>query len=104
MANKSLGKAAYYLTLIGGILMILLSVVAFLGMGIMMPFGMPFAFGGMMLSVVGVVLGIIAIVGSKHATELVWAIVLIIIGLIGWGAGGVLVVLGGLLGLISKYV
>lgn len=103
MANNSLGKAGYYLALIGGILMIILSVVAFLGMGVMMPFGMPFALGGMMLSVVGLVLGVIAIVGSKHATEPVWAIVLVIIGLVGIGTGGFLVVLGGLLGLVSKY-
>jgi len=103
MATPSLGKVGYYLALIGGILMILLSVVAFLGMGIMMPFGMPFAIGGMTLSVVGLVLGVIAIIGSKHVTEPVWAIVLIIIGLVGIGTGGFLVVLGGLLGLVSKY-
>jgi len=50
------------------------------------------------------ILGIIAIVSAKHVTELVWAIVLIIIGFIGGGIGGILVLLGGLLGLISKYV
>jgi hypothetical protein len=50
------------------------------------------------------ILGIVAIILAKRVTELEWAIVLIIVGFLGGGIGGILVLLGGLLGLISKYV
>jgi hypothetical protein len=56
-----------------------------------------FAYGG----IVTLIMGIIAIIGSKSVNTLVWAIVLIIVGLIGGGLGGLLVALGGLMGLIS---
>ena len=46
----------------------------------------------------------IAIVGSRSASTLVWAIVLIIVGIIGGGLGGLLVILGGLLGLVAALV
>jgi hypothetical protein len=72
----------------------------------MMSFGMPHLFAG--FGILALILGIIAIIGAKHVTELIWAIVLIVIGLIGGGAGGsiggLLVLIGGILGLISKYV
>ena len=47
-----------------------------------------------------IICGVIAIIGAKSASTLVWAIVLIIVGIIGGGLGGLLVILGGLLGLI----
>ena len=56
-----------------------------------------FAYGG----IVTLVMGIIAIIGSRSVNTLVWAIVLIIVGLIGGGLGGLLVVLGGIFGLIN---
>ena len=52
-------------------------------------------------SVVTIICGVIAIIGSKSASTLVWAIVLIIVGIVGGGLGGLLVVLGGLFGLIT---
>ena len=55
-----------------------------------------FAYG----SIITIICGVIAIVGAKSATTLVWAIVLIIVGAIGGGLGGLLAVLGGILGLI----
>lgn len=104
MAKTSLGRVAYLLVLVGGILMILLSVLSFLGMAFM-PFGMPglglFASFG---AILGIILGIVAIYGSKHVTELLWAIVLIVVGLVGGGIGGLLVLVGGIIGLLSKYV
>lgn len=104
MASASIGRAAYLLALIGGILMVLLSLLSFLGMAFMsmMSFGMPHYFGGFEL--LALILGIVAIIGAKRVTDLVWAIILIIIGLIGGGIGGLLVLVGGILGLVSKYV
>jgi len=104
VAKTSLGRVAYLLVLVGGILMILLSVLSFLGIEFM-SFGMP----GLGLSasfgaILGIILGIVAIFGSKHVTELVWAIVLIVIGYVGAGIGGLLVLVGGILGLLSRYI
>lgn len=104
MAKTSPGRIAYLLVLVGGILMILLSVLSFLGIAFM-TFGMPglglFASFG---AILGIILGIVAIYGSKHVTELLWAIILIVVGLVGGGIGGLLVLVGGILGLLSKYI
>jgi len=40
------------------------------------------------------------LIGARSVTTLVWAIVLIIVGLIGGGLGGLLVLLGGIIGLV----
>jgi hypothetical protein len=105
LAKGSLGRLAYVLALVGGILLILLSVLSFLGMAFMMSFGMPglgmFAGFG---AIVGIILGIVAIYGSKRVTDLLWAVILIVVGLLGGGIGGLLVLIGGILGLISKYI
>jgi hypothetical protein len=45
-----------------------------------------------------------AVVGSKRANELIWAVVLIVVGYLGGGIGGLLTLIGGLLGLLSRYV
>lgn len=104
MAKTSLGRAAYLLVLVGGILMILLSVLGFLGMAFMsfgmLGLGLFAGFG----AILGIILGIVAIFGSKHVTELLWAIILIVVGLVGGGIGGLLVLVGGILGLLSKYI
>jgi hypothetical protein len=52
---------------------------------------------------VGIILGVLAIVGSKYVTQLGWALALILVGFVTGGPGGLLVMLGGLLGLIAKY-
>jgi len=104
VAKTSLGRAAYLLVLVGGILMILLSVLGFLGMAFMsfgmLGLGLFAGFG----AILGIILGIVAIFGSKHVTELLWAIILIVVGLVGGGIGGLLVLVGGILGLLSKYI
>lgn len=103
MGNKSLARLGSILALVGGIIMLVEGLVGFVGFSFMMIFESPmshfFGFG-----LLAIVLGIIAIVGHKHASELVWAIVLIVIGFVGGGAGGLLVLLGGILGLLSKYI
>ena len=50
------------------------------------------------------ILGIVAIIVAKRVTELVWAIILIVVGYLGGGIGGILVLLGGLLGLLSRFI
>jgi len=103
MASSSLGRAAYYLALIGGILMVVLRLLGFLGFAVgVLGFGVPRLFPG--YEILGLILGIVAIIIAKRATQPLWAIVLIVIGLIDLqGIGALLVLLGGVLGLISKY-
>jgi hypothetical protein len=98
MAGTSISTIAYYLALIGGILMILLGLLSFFESfgGFYYHWGFGFATGGIIM----LIMGIIAIIGAKSASTLVWAIVLTIVGIIGNGPGGLLVVLGGIIGLI----
>ena len=105
MAKSSLGRLAYILALIGGILMVVFRLLGFLGftMVSIFSFGMPRLFPG--YEILGLILGIVAIIVSKRATEPLWAIVLIVIGITALqGIGAFLVLLGGVLGLVSKYV
>jgi len=100
MSEISVSRIAYVLALLGGILLVILGLLSFFGYSIE-NFGSVlhwrfFAYE----SIVAIICGVIAIIGSKSATTLVWAIVLLIVGIIGGGLGGLLVVLAGLLGLI----
>ena len=98
---SELSQAAYVLALIGGILLVILGLLSLIGYSIAI--GVPsfvhwgFAYSG----IVAIVCGIIAIIGSKSASTIVWAIVLIIVGFIGGGLGGLLVIFGGIIGLIA---
>jgi hypothetical protein len=100
---SSISRIAYYLVLIGGILLIIFGLLSLLSIG----FGGPsflywtvysFAYS----NIVMIICGVIAIIGAKSASHLVWAIILIIVGLIGGGLGGLLVILGGIVGLIAS--
>ena len=96
MSQTSLPTVAYYLALIGGILMVVLGLISFLGGFREFSFHWGFPFEG----IVTIIMGVIAIIGSRSVNTLAWAFVLIIVGVIGSGIGGLLVVLGGLIGLI----
>ena len=99
MSEMSVSRIAYILALIGGILLVifgLLDLIGFSGLAIFHFSFYAFAYAG----IVSLICGVIAIIGARSASTLVWAIVLIIVGIIGGGLGGLIVVLGGLLGLI----
>jgi hypothetical protein len=96
----SISRIAYILALIGGILLIifgLIDLIGFTGLAIFHFSFYVFAYAGL----VAIICGIIAIIGARSASTLVWAIILIIVGIIGEGLGGILVILGGLIGLIA---
>jgi len=97
ISGTSVSTIAYYLALIGGILMVLFGLLGFFVSFGGFYFHWGFAYGG----IVTLIMGVIAIIGARNAATLIWAIVLIIVGIIGGGLGGLLVVLGGLLGLIA---
>jgi hypothetical protein len=103
MSEMSVSRIAYILALIGGILLVIFGLISFIGSSFGPSFlywgwgFASFAYGG----IVSIICGVIALIGAKSANTLVWAIVLIVVGIIGGGLGGLLVVLGGLLGLIA---
>jgi hypothetical protein len=96
---SEISRLAYYLTLIGGILLVLFGLLSLIGYAFtyLGPF---ISFGFAYFGIVTIICGVIAIIGARSVTTLVWAIILIIIGIIGGGLGGLLVILGGLVGLI----
>ena len=51
--------------------------------------------------IVSLILGIIAITCARYSNRLVWAIIFIIIGFLAGELGGLLVLVGGILGLVS---
>jgi hypothetical protein len=84
--------------------MVVLRLLGLLGFAVasILSFGVPRLFPG--YEILGLILGIVAIIISKRAIEPLWAIVLIVIGIVDLqGIGALLVLLGGILGLASKY-
>lgn len=82
--------------------MIIFAVLALLGSSLEIPFGAPLrAFSIFANDVALLIFGIVAVIGSRYVNKLVWAIVLIVIGFLGGGVGGLLVLVGGILGLVS---
>ena len=103
--NNSVAYWGYILALIGGILIIIFGLLGLIGNS----FGSAYSpagyyVSGAVYSVVAIVIGIICVVGSRSVGTLPWAIVLLVLGIISGGIGGVLVILGAILGLISILV
>ncbi len=95
----SISRLAYLLALIGGVVMAVFGVLGLLQETFRAAcYGWGFFNGGL----VTLVAGIVAIIGANRVSSLVWSIVLIVVGLIGGGLGGLLVVIGSVLGLVSR--
>jgi hypothetical protein len=98
---SEISRIAYYLVLIGGILLVIFGLLSLFSIG----FGGPSFFYWSVYSfgysgIVMLICGVIAVIGARSVTTIIWAIVLVIVGIIGGGLGGLLVILGGLIGLI----
>ena len=105
MRTGSLGQLAYILALIGGIILVIQGILSFLGMALLMFVPSIIGpIGGSYWAIIEIILGIVAIYGAKRATDLTWDIILIVIGIIAGGLGGLLVLLGGIVGLILRFV
>ena len=98
-----MAKLGYVLALLGGIVIIVFSLAAILNAPLYIPFRSPLVsyFG---IGAISLILGIVAVVGSRRVNELIWAIVLMAVGFLGGGIGGLLTLVGGLLGLLSRYI
>ena len=83
--------------------MVILSLLGLVSYAVALPFQSPIG-GYFGVGIISLILGIVAVILSKRAGELVWSIVLVIVGFLGGGIGGLLVLIGGVLGLISHFV
>jgi hypothetical protein len=101
--NGAVRELGYILALIGGIVMILLSLAGILNFAVNIPFQSPIL-GYFGVGIISLILGVVALYGAKRVSVLLWAVVLIVIGFLGGGIGGLFVLLGGIVGLISRYI
>ncbi len=96
----TLAYVGYILVSIGGILIVIFSILALISAPLFI-YSPLVAIGSLGSGIGGLVIGIICIIGAKYVGTLVWAIVLLILGLITAQPGSILVVIGAILGLIS---
>jgi len=103
--NNRFAYWGYILALIGGILIIVFGLLGLIGNSLGSAFSPAGHYlSGAFYSVVAIVIGVICVTGSKFVGTLVWAIVLLVLGIVSGGIGGALVILGALLGLVSIFV
>jgi hypothetical protein len=103
--NNRFAYWGYILALIGGILIIIFGLLGLIGNSLGSAFSPAgYYLTGAFYSIVAIIIGAICIIGSKSVGTLVWAIVLLVLGIVAGGIGGVLVILGALLGLLSIFV
>ena len=103
--NNRFAYWGYILALIGGILIIVFGLLGLIGNSLGSAFSPAGHYlSGAMYSIVAIIIGVICVIGSKSVGTLVWAIVLLVLGIVSGGIGGALVILGALLGLVSIFV
>jgi hypothetical protein len=99
----ALSYVGYVLILIGGILLSLFGSVSLIGSAFLI--FSPLAFlSKTVYSLVEIILGIICIIGSKWVKNITWAIILLVLGIVAGGIGGILVVFGSLIGLLTQII
>lgn len=97
----TLSFVGYILVLIGGILLSILGLIGVLGI-LFVPFSALFFLGEATYGLVTLIIGVVCIICSRLVSSPIWAIIFIILGLAAGGLGGILVVMGAILGLISR--
>ena len=107
MSSSSFAYTGRILALLGGILMVVLSTLSLFESAFTIPVRSPlqdFNILGRGFELITLILGIVCIIGARYSNRLEWAIILIILGYVGGGIGGLLVLIGGVLGLVSALV
>ncbi len=100
---NSLAYAGYILVLIGGILLVIFGLLGLLGT-VLIPFSPLYYIGVAAHGLISLIIGAICVISAKHVGTLVWAIILLVLGIVATGIGGALVILGALFGLVSSLV
>ena len=96
---------AKFLVLIGGIVLLVGGILQAVDVRAPMDFGTNLArLGSFTGIVVGVLVGILALVGSREVVNPAWSLILLILGLFVGSLGCILVFIGGLIGLVAHYV
>ncbi len=100
---STLSYVGYVLALIGGIIIILFGLFDLLGVAsrVLHDIALLSFLSGTVSALVQVVIGVVCIIGSKFISNLVWAIILLILGIIAGTLGGSLVAIGAILGLVA---
>ena len=100
---SSLSYTGYIFALIGGIIIVLSGALQLLGATInfirileILP-----VFSGTIRAIFHIIIGVVCIAGSKYVSNITWAIILLVLGIITGNLGGTLVLIGAILGLIS---
>ena len=84
-------------------MIIVLSLASIANFPLYLPIRVPLA-GYFGIGIISLILGVVAVFGSKRVNELLWGIVLMIVGFLAGGVGGLLALVGGLIGILSRYV
>ena len=96
---------ARLLVLIGGIVLLIGGILEAINVGGLMDFVTNLVrLGSLTGIVVGILVGILALVGSREVANPAWSLILLILGLFVGSLGGILVFIGGLIGLVAHYV
>lgn len=101
--TPTLSYVGYILVLVGGIIVLLFGLFDLLEVGVRIfrDISLLSFLSGTLRALAQVVIGIVCIIGSKFVSNLVWAIVLLVLGIVAGTLGGSLVVIGAILGLVS---
>jgi hypothetical protein len=101
-SKPTLIKAGKIAVIIGGILMIFLSIMSIAGRVLALPFYSPIGLTSGLYILASFFGGILALILSKKVGSIIWTLFVIGIGVIGGGLGGLLVFIGGIIAIIAK--
>ena len=101
--TSTLAYVGYILALVGGIIVLLFGLLGLFEVGIRIfrDISLLGFLTGTIRSLAHIVIGIVCIIGSRFLSNLVWAIVLLVLGIVAGTIGGTLIVIGAILGLVS---
>ena len=102
-AGGALWELGYVFALLGGIIITVLSLASILHYPTNLPIQVPLA-GFFGIGVISLILGVVWVFGSRRVNEIIWGVVLMAVGFLAGGIGGLLAIIGGVVGLLSRYI
>ena len=101
--TSTLAYVGYILALIGGIIVLLFGLFDLLEVGVRVfrEVSLLGFLSGTVRALAQIVIGIVCVIGSRFVSNLVWALVLLVLGIVAGTIGGTLVAIGAILGLVS---